>query len=326
MVTPVSKASARQRAGRAGRVEPGKCFRLYTERAFSDLQDTQPPEIRRCHLASVVLQLKAMGISNVANFEFMDAPPRAAILRALEQLYALGALDDSGELSEPLGRQMAVLPLEPMAAKMVLRSDAHGCTREAIALAAMMSVDAIFVSRRAQHQQAAAARRRLGAAHGDHLTLLNVYRAFSEVPKGSASAWCRDRFVSRRALLKAQSVAAQLVGYCAQAGVDADASCGSNLEALRRCLAEGFFLHAARATPDGAYKCLANGQVVAVHPSSVLAAQQASQRPSCVIYSELVRTTKVWMRDVTAIEARWLAELAPRYYATAPATVDTASR
>eukprot|EP00793_Prasinoderma_coloniale_P001117 PRCOL_00006108-RA len=318
VVTPVSKAAARQRAGRAGREAPGKCFRLYTERAFDQLKATAPPEILRCHLASIVLQLKAMGIKDVAGFEFMAAPPRSALLRALEQLYALGALDDNGELTRPLGEQMAALPLEPMAAKMVLRSGAHGCAREALALAGMMSVDAIFVSPRAKHEQAAAARRKLGASQGDHLTLLNVFRAFREVSDKGEAAWCRERFVSRRALLKAFSVANQLVRYGEGAGIDTESSCGNNLEPLRRCLAEGFFLHAARAMPDGSYKCLASGQVVSVHPSSVLGGAQRARHP-CVVYSELVRTTKVWMRDVTAIEPRWLAELAPRFYASAPA-------
>jgi HrpA-like RNA helicase len=91
-VVPVSKAQARQRSGRAGREAPGKCFRLYPEAAFQALPDTTPPEILRVSLATVVLQLKAIGIHDVCDFDFMDPPPKATLLKALELLYALQAL------------------------------------------------------------------------------------------------------------------------------------------------------------------------------------------------------------------------------------------
>jgi len=102
-VAPVSKAQARQRSGRAGREAAGRCFRLYTEDAFSQLTATTEPEIKRANLAAVVLQLKSLGIEDILSFDFMDPPPKAALLRALELLYALGALDVKGQLTSPLG-------------------------------------------------------------------------------------------------------------------------------------------------------------------------------------------------------------------------------
>lgn len=114
IVTPTSKASANQRAGRAGRVRPGKCFRIYTKWSFiHELDDNTIPEIQRVNLGGVVLMLKSMGINNLVNFDFMDAPPHEMLTRALEQLYALAALNDNGDLTK-LGRRMAELPVDPI--------------------------------------------------------------------------------------------------------------------------------------------------------------------------------------------------------------------
>lgn len=100
MVIPCSQASARQRAGRAGRTGPGKCYRLYTENAYkNEMLSTTIPEIQRANLAAVVLQLKAMGINDLLGFEFMDPPPVATMINAMEGLYALGALDEEGLLT-----------------------------------------------------------------------------------------------------------------------------------------------------------------------------------------------------------------------------------
>jgi ATP-dependent RNA helicase DHX8/PRP22 len=104
-VVPVSQAQARQRSGRAGREAPGKAFRLYTEDAFAALPPTTPAEITRVNLGSVVLQLKALGVSDVAGFDFMDPPPQGAVIRSLELLYALGALDSTGQLTPDTGEQ-----------------------------------------------------------------------------------------------------------------------------------------------------------------------------------------------------------------------------
>jgi pre-mRNA-splicing factor ATP-dependent RNA helicase DHX16 len=106
VVTPCSRASAGQRAGRAGRVGPGKCFRLYTKQAYlNELDDNTTPEIQRTNLSSVILMLKSLGINDLIDFDFMDPPPTDTIVRAVEQLYALGALNNAGELTK-IGRQI----------------------------------------------------------------------------------------------------------------------------------------------------------------------------------------------------------------------------
>lgn len=123
IVVPISKASANQRAGRAGRVAAGKCFRLYTAWSYKhELEDNTIPEIQRINLGNAVLMLKALGINDLVHFDFLDPPPHETLVLALEQLYALGALNHHGELTK-LGRRMAEFPVDPMMAKMLLASE-----------------------------------------------------------------------------------------------------------------------------------------------------------------------------------------------------------
>ena len=153
-VTPISQASARQRAGRAGRTGPGKCFRLYTEEAYKrEMLPTTVPEIQRTNLALTVLILKAMGINDLINFEFMDPPPVQTLVSALETLYNLEALDDEGLLTK-LGRLMAEFPLEPQLAKMMLTSVDLGCSEEITTIVSMLSVQNVFYRPREKQQLA----------------------------------------------------------------------------------------------------------------------------------------------------------------------------
>ena len=133
VVTPVARASARQRAGRAGRVAPGKCFRMYTAHAFAnELEENTIPEIQRTNLGSTVLMLKSLGINDLIHFDFMDPPPAETLIRALEQLYALGALNDKGELTK-LGRRMAELPLDPQLSKTLIQAEKYEVSRALMA-------------------------------------------------------------------------------------------------------------------------------------------------------------------------------------------------
>ncbi len=144
VVAPISQASARQRAGRAGRTGPGKCYRLYTESAYKhEMLMVTVPEIQRTNLANTVLLLKAMGINDLLSFDFMDPPPIQSLIATLDTLYALSCLDDEGFLSK-LGRKMAEFPLEPQLSKMLLTSVDLGCSDEAISIIAMLSVQNVF--------------------------------------------------------------------------------------------------------------------------------------------------------------------------------------
>lgn len=153
LVSPISKASAKQRAGRAGRTKPGKCYRLFTEKSFNqDLIENSYPEIQRSNLSSVVLTLKKLGIDDIVHFDYMDPPAPETLMRALEQLNYIGALDDEGELTK-YGAQMADMPLDPLLSKMLLSScDQFSCPNEILSIVAMLNIPNVFVRPRDQQE------------------------------------------------------------------------------------------------------------------------------------------------------------------------------
>ena len=154
LVSPISRASARQRSGRAGRTRPGKCFRLYTEQSYhEDLQETSYPEILRSKLSSVILTLKKLGVNDLVHFDFMDPPAPETLMRALELLNYLGALDDEGEMTD-LGRQMSELPIDPQWSRLVLTASEFGCTDEMLTIVACMGVPGIFLRPREEARAA----------------------------------------------------------------------------------------------------------------------------------------------------------------------------
>ena len=151
LVSPISRASAKQRAGRAGRPRPGKCFRLFTERSFTkDLKENSYPEIQRSNLSSVVLYLKKLGINDIVHFDYMDPPAPETLMRALEQLNYLGAIDDDGDLTD-LGKKMSEFPLDPVLAKVVLAASIdYNCVNDAVAIVALLNVPNVFLRPRDQ--------------------------------------------------------------------------------------------------------------------------------------------------------------------------------
>ncbi|NXB58142.1 DHX16 helicase, partial [Struthidea cinerea] len=307
VVTPCSRASANQRAGRAGRVAPGKCFRLYTAWAFQhELEETPVPEIQRADLGSLVLLLKSLGINDLIHFDFLDPPPHETLVLALEQLYALGALNHLGELTT-LGRRMAELPVEPMLAKMILASEQYGCTEEVLTVAAMLSVNnAVFYRPKDKVLHADSARVAFSVPGGDHLVLLNVYNQW--VASGHSLQWCYEHFVQARSLRRARDVRDQLQGLMERVEI-APSSCGGNLDLVRKAITAGFFYHTARLARGG-YRTVKHQQPVFIHPNSALFALQ----PRWVLYHELVCTSKEFMRQVIEIDSAWLLEVAPHYY------------
>ncbi|XP_063174951.1 pre-mRNA-splicing factor ATP-dependent RNA helicase DHX16 isoform X7 [Chroicocephalus ridibundus] len=307
VVTPCSRASANQRAGRAGRVAPGKCFRLYTAWAFQhELEETPVPEIQRADLGSLVLLLKSLGINDLIHFDFLDPPPHETLVLALEQLYALGALNHLGELTT-LGRRMAELPVEPMLAKMILASEQYGCTEEVLTVAAMLSVNnAIFYRPKDKVLHADSARLGFHVPGGDHLVLLNVYNQW--VSSGHSLQWCYEHFVQARSLRRARDVREQLEGLMERVEVP-PSSCAGDSVPVRKAITAGFFYHTARLTRGG-YRTVKHQQTVFIHPNSSLFEEQ----PRWVLYHELVFTTKEFMRQVIEIDSGWLLEVAPHYY------------
>ncbi|XP_078430024.1 pre-mRNA-splicing factor ATP-dependent RNA helicase DEAH1-like [Wolffia australiana] len=309
LVNPISKASAMQRAGRAGRTGPGKCFRLYTAYNYQhDLEDNAVPEIQRTNLANVVLTLKSLGINDLVNFDFMDPPPSEALLKALELLFALSALNSRGELTK-VGRRMVEFPVDPMLSKMIVASDKYKCTEEIISVAAMLSIgNSIFYRPKDKQVHADNARMNFHTGNvGDHLALLKVYESWKETD--FSTQWCYENYIQVRSMKRARDIRDQLEGLLERVEIERT-SCPSDPDAIKKAITSGFFYHTARLMKTGAYRTVKNPQTVHIHPSSGL----AQILPRWVVYHEMVLTTKEYMRQVTEIKPDWLVEIAPHYY------------
>lgn len=324
MVVPISQVAAEQRAGRAGRTGPGQCYRLYSRECFEEMMPETVPEIRRCNLANVVLYLKVLGIQDVIRFDYFEAPSKEQLGEALLVLHSLGALDDHGQCTT-LGQSMSKLPLDPTLSRAILQASEEGCLKEVLTIAAMLSVENIWFSRKSKPQagQSDRAERDVEAdrAHalfrhprGDHITYLMVYHAWEA--RGFEEQWCKDAFLSLRALRNARSIREQLVQEVRRAtpGLK-ELSTAKDTESICRALTAGFFNNAGTrcgAESTTVYKHMEGVmpnedlKLVYVHPSSVLAATAAGKSPQCVIYHELVYTARPFMRHVLGVERAWL--------------------
>ncbi|KAL7575772.1 hypothetical protein ACA910_003102 [Epithemia clementina (nom. ined.)] len=321
VVTPISQAAANQRAGRAGRTRPGKCFRLYTAWSFQhELEPNTVPEILRTNMANVVLLLKSLGIHDLIHFDFMDRPPADALIRALELLYALGSLNDKGELTK-LGRKQSEFPLDPMLSKAVLASEKYECTSQVLSTVSMLSIGAsIFYRPKDKAVHADTARMHFARqGGGDMIALL---RCFSEWAQNDFSAmWCREHYIQVKSMQKARDIRTQLEALCDRVEIDHSVSADEDdIESVLKSITGGFFYHIAKLGKTGDYETIKQRKTVYIHPSSVLAHKKGNDDEGppplspWLLYYDLAFTTKEYMRQVAPIEPSWLLETAPHYY------------
>ena len=202
LVKPISKSAAIQRKGRAGREGPGQCYRLYTEHDYQTLAESNTPEILRCDLSQAILNMKARGVDDIMNFPFLDCPPRQALEKALMQLFQLGALTESGDISDT-GLQIARLPLSVALGRVLLAAATPeaDCLLEVIDIISCLSVENVFLNLTSEEtkEQAETARRALYRREGDHLTLLTTVQAYA-AERTDRKAWAEKHFVSHRAM------------------------------------------------------------------------------------------------------------------------------
>ncbi|KAJ7043909.1 pre-mRNA splicing factor [Mycena alexandri] len=313
VVVPCSRASANQRAGRAGRVGPGKAFRLYTKWAFAnELEANTVPEIQRTNLGMTVLMLKSLGINDLIGFEFLDPPPGETLMRALELLYALGALNDRGELTK-LGRRMAEFPVDPMLSKAIISSEKYVCTDEVLTIIAMLSESgSLFYRPKDKKLHADQARQNFIRPGGDHFTLLNVWEQWAET--NYSQQFCYEQFLQFKSISRARDIRDQLAGLCERVEVVVQSNPNSNdITPVQKALTAGYFYNTAQLQKSGdSYRTLKTNHTVYIHPSSSLFQFQPPVKT--LLYYELVMTSKSYMRQVMEIKPAWLLEVAPHYF------------
>lgn len=322
VVVPSLRASADQRAGRAGRVGPGKCFRLFTKWAYDHELEVNPtPEILRVNLVGTVLLLLSMGITDLVHFDFMDKPLAQGMLKLLELLYALGALNRKGQLT-PTGLQMAEFPLPPTLCKALLTASKLNCISEVILIVSMLGESGSLFYRPKDHKEAADnAHKKFFHPRGDHYMLLSIWNEFVDL--GFSKLWCQDHFVQYKTLKRVKDVRTQVEGLCDKIGLDVhgeqDDIDESEREGLiEKALISGFFANIVRLLPMGdSYKqvkaLLGNAGTVLVHPS--LCVYPMKPPPKWLLYYELVLTSKEYLRNCMVItDPRLIETYGGHYY------------
>ncbi|CAJ1332550.1 unnamed protein product [Effrenium voratum] len=308
-----SQASALQRAGRAGREAAGEVFRLYVESEYQKMPAQTPAEILRCEMASIYIDLKALGIPKVSTFPLVDKPPRELLEKAAHFLSRIGALDAKDELTD-MGKKLARMPIHPLYAYCLHVSFEFECTAEILSIVAMLSADAqIFTASRKQREKGQSLP--YHQEEGDHLCLLSAFSQWKKQP--NPKAFAAQNSLNHSALEKTVTIRNQLKEVLKEAwGADQISSCGGpkNWATVRRCLLKGLFTQTARRDDvnQNSYRTFLSRQEAKLHPSSVL--HRRTPQPPCVIYSDLVITSKSYLRIVTEVDPAWLPELCPRYF------------
>ena len=312
-IEAISKASADQRKGRCGRTSDGICIRLYSEQDFAQRPDFTEPEILRTSLASVLLQMAALGLGEVEDFGFIDPPDRRQVRDGINLLEELGAFDpqakDPRSRLTPLGRRLARLPVDPRLARMVIEADRLHCAEEVIVIAAALSIQEVR-ERPAEQRDAADAQHALRADHSsDFLSYLNLWNHLRDTRDALSGSQfrkrCRAEFLHYLRVREWQDLAAQLRQAARSAGIALNQEPADprqiHVALLSGLLSQIGLRNVARRDYDGA-----RGARFAIFPGSVL----ARRPPTWVMVAELVETNRLWGRTAAGIQPDWVEPLA----------------
>lgn len=317
LAKPVSKSSAIQRAGRAGREAAGKCYRLYTEEGFESLKDADVPEILRVDTLGAVLTMKSRGITDIYEFPLMDTPDDEAFERALLHLHILGAIHDDGSITE-MGRKMAFFPVTAPYARVLLAAadPKYDCLLEAIDIISCLTAgEDIFHQLRSEEERESAEEYRKGLCRreGDLLTYLTTMQQYT-AENADRAEWCKPRKVNVKVMRQAVNIRRQLRGLCLKEKMLSEAPepdpqpfnpmSPDRAELLLKCFLKGFCVKTAILAPDASYVTTQGKHVVAIHPSSVL----HGQKKEAIMFLEHVFTTKNYAKKVSVVQSNWVLE------------------
>uniref|UniRef100_A0A803MCK7 RNA helicase n=1 Tax=Chenopodium quinoa TaxID=63459 RepID=A0A803MCK7_CHEQI len=319
----ISKSSANQRAGRAGRIEPGCCYRLYSLDDFTLMTAQQEPEIRRVHLGVAALKIIALGVKNICEFDFIDAPSSEAIDIAIRNLVQLGAVtSNSGNfVLTDLGQSLVKLGIEPRLGKLILGCVSFGLKKEGIVLAAVLAnASSIFcrVGNLADKLKSDRLKVSFCHPHGDLFTLLSVYKAWEDVPVGKKrNQWCWDNSINAKAMQRCHDaicewesclkselriIVPSYWGWTPERVTEHD----RNLTmAILASLAENVAMYSG--SDQLGYKVALSGQYVQLHPACSLL--MFNHKPDWVVFGELLSVSCQYLTCVTAFNQELLSDL-----------------
>jgi HrpA-like RNA helicase len=316
-IVPASKATIIQRTGRAGREAPGECFRLYRESDFDKLVEQTPPEIVRSELCSSLLQISAMGLignkclfASMSHFPFIDKPSDASVTRAELVLKRVGAIESTSKGITIYGKKLASFPLHPLLAHMILTSSEFSCVEEAIILASLLSVDNLWRSGKGSSKS-----RSNGNATGDHWYLVQLFKQMRDASSNEDRILIsRNNGLNPTAYSKACKIMSQLEKIAVKQSVGNISSCGSP-ENFSKMITKSLWMNCAKLVKKsgsvGHYETIDKIECY-IHPGSCLFGLK--EPPECLVYTEIIQTSKNYIRAATGIEGHLLVELVPNYF------------
>ncbi|XP_010254674.1 PREDICTED: ATP-dependent RNA helicase DEAH11, chloroplastic-like [Nelumbo nucifera] len=314
-VCRVSRSSADQRAGRAGRTEPGKCYRLYSESDFESFSSHQEPEIRRVHLGVAVLRILALGIKNVQEFDFVDAPSPKAIDMAIQNLIQLGAITLKNDVFEftDCGWKLVKLGIEPRLGKIILDCSYHGLHKEGVVLAAVMAnSSSIFCRVGGDEDKLRSDCHKVQFCHpgGDLFTLLSVYKEWEEVPEENRNKWCWNNSINAKSMRRCKETVQELEN-CLQNELyiiipsywlwnpHVPTQHDKKLKmVILSALADNVAMYSGYDRLG--YEVALTGRHVPLHPSCSLLVY--GQKPSWVVFGEILSVSNRYLVCVTALD------------------------
>ncbi len=306
-IEPIPRSSANQRAGRCGRVAPGVCIRLYSEEHFAARRAFIEPEIQRTNLASVILQMRLLGFGEIGDFPFLDPPDRRLIRDGYRVLEEIGAVTRDRHVTR-IGRRLARLPVDPRIGRMLLEAAHHGCLREVLVIAAMLSVQDPRERPADKRQQADEAHAQYRNEDSDFLSQLalwdEIQRQRKALSHGRFRKWCRRNFLSWTRVREWQDIHRQLRAQMREMGYRENKG-ESRYEEIHRSILTGLLSHIGLKSKDRDYLGARNSRFH-IFPGSGLFQKQ----PKWVMAAEIVETSKPWARGVARIEPEWIEQTA----------------
>ena len=314
-IEPISQASANQRKGRCGRVSEGICIRLYSEEDFNSRPEFTDPEILRTNLASVILQMTALGLDNIEAFPFVDAPDKRHIQDGIKLLEELGAFEmvrtKSGEKRQltAVGRQLAQLPVDPRLAKMLLSAVSQGALYEVMIIVAALSIQDPRERPQEKQQASDEKHRRFADKKSDFLAFLNLWRYLQEqqkeLSKNQFRRQCQKDFLNYLRIREWQDIYHQIRLTVREMGLPINSE-KAEYQQIHTALLSGLLSHIGLKEAEKQQYLGARNAHFAIFPNSVLFKKQ----PKWVMAAELVETSKLWGRMVAEIEPEWIEPLA----------------
>ncbi|PRL07164.1 ATP-dependent RNA helicase HrpB, partial [Haemophilus influenzae] len=314
-IEPISQASANQRKGRCGRVSEGICIRLYSEEDFNSRPEFTDPEILRTNLASVILQMTALGLDDIEAFPFVDAPDKRHIQDGVKLLEELGAFETvqtkSGEkrLLTRVGRQLAQLPVDPRLAKMILSAVNFGCVYEMMIIVSALSIQDPRERPQEKQQASNEKHRRFADKKSDFLAFLNLWRYLQEqqkaLSKNQFRRQCQKDFLNYLRIREWQDIYHQIRLTVREMGLPINSE-KAEYQQIHTALLSGLLSHIGLKEAEKKQYLGARNAHFAIFPNSVLFKKQ----PKWVMAAELVETSKLWGRMVAEIEPEWIEPLA----------------